>query len=97
MFLMQQSGTAAASAEGLRGRGISIAVLDTGISPVADFIEPKNRILAFLDLVNGKRAAYDDNGHGTQLTEAKQLFILEICPSFFQKCRNPLLFIRCGK
>lgn len=67
MILMQQSGSAAASAKSPRGRGISIAVLDTGISPAADFIEPKNRILAFLDLVNGKRAPYDDNGHGTHV------------------------------
>lgn len=70
MILKQKSGSAAPP-ENLRGRGSSIAVLDTGISPVADFIEPKNRILAFLDLVNGKSAPYDDNGHGTQLTEPK--------------------------
>ncbi|MDO4531508.1 MAG: hypothetical protein Q4C06_05960, partial [Bacillota bacterium] len=46
----------------------SIAFLDTGLSPVADFTEPKNRILAFLDLVNGKKEPYDDNGHGTHVT-----------------------------
>lgn len=57
-------------AEPCSGRGISIAILDTGISPVADFIEPKNRIAAFLDLVNGKTEPYDDNGHGTHLTGA---------------------------
>ena len=33
---------------------LSIAFLDTGISPVADFTQPENRIIAFLDLVNGK-------------------------------------------
>ncbi len=49
------------------GRSVSIAVLDTGISPVPDFILPKNRILAFLDLVNGKTEPYDDNGHGTHV------------------------------
>lgn len=97
MFLKQQSGSAAASAEGLRGRGISIAVLDTGISPVADFIEPKNRILAFLDLVNGKKEPYDDNGHGTQLTESTQLSILVIRLSFFQKRRCALFLICRGK
>ena len=47
---------------------ISIAFLDTGISPVADFTHPENRIVAFLDLVNGRTAPYDDNGHGTHVT-----------------------------
>ncbi len=46
----------------------AIAFLDTGISPAADFTEPQNRIIAFLDLVNGKTLPYDDNGHGTHLT-----------------------------
>ena len=62
------SAAEASSAVVCSGRGISIAVLDTGISPVADFIEPNNRIVAFLDLVNGRTEPYDDNGHGTQLT-----------------------------
>ena len=48
--------------------GLSIAFLDTGISPVADFILPENRIIAFRDLVNGKTEPYDDNGHGTHVT-----------------------------
>ena len=47
---------------------IAIAFLDTGISPVADFTHPKNRIIAFLDLIDGKTAPYDDNGHGTHVT-----------------------------
>ena len=56
---------------------LSIAFLDTGISPVADFTQPENRIIAFLDLVNGKTKPYDDNGHGTHVTV------------FFQKCEKP--------
>ena len=47
---------------------VAIAFLDTGISPVADFISPDNRIIAFRDLVNGKTEPYDDNGHGTHVT-----------------------------
>ncbi|WP_405726090.1 hypothetical protein [Anaerotignum sp.] len=47
---------------------LAIAFLDTGISPVADFTHPQNRIIAFLDLVDGKTAPYDDNGHGTHVT-----------------------------
>ena len=71
MFWKKRIFTAEApSANPCGGRGISIAILDTGISPVADFIEPKNRITAFLDLVNGRTEPYDDNGHGTQLTGA---------------------------
>ena len=57
---------------------ISIAFLDTGISPVADFTRPDNRIIAFLDMVNGRTEPYDDNGHGTQLTVPSE-------PSRYQK------------
>lgn len=67
-MILKQNRESAASAEDYRGRGISIAFLDTGISPLADFIQPQNRILAFLDLVNGKSTPYDDNGHGTHVT-----------------------------
>ena len=51
-----------------RPETFAIAFLDTGISPVADFTQPKNRIVCFLDLVNGKTRPYDDNGHGTHVT-----------------------------
>ncbi|WP_085990992.1 S8 family peptidase [Oceanobacillus senegalensis] len=49
----------------LSGKGITIAVIDTGIHPHEDFTNPSNRIVAFQDFVNGKEAPYDDNGHGT--------------------------------
>lgn len=49
------------------GKRLSIAFLDTGISPVADFILPENRILAFRDFINGRTEPYDDNGHGTHM------------------------------
>lgn len=39
------------------GKRLSIAFLDTGISPVADFILPENRIIAFRDFINGRTAA----------------------------------------
>ena len=52
----------------IKHRPVSIAFLDTGISPTADFISPENRILTFLDLVNGRTEPYDDNGHGTHVT-----------------------------
>jgi len=50
---------------GFFGYGITIAVLDTGVSPVADLCSTKNRLIAFKDFVNGRRQPYDDNGHGT--------------------------------
>lgn len=49
------------------GRGINVAVLDTGIHPHPDLINPTNRIISFVDLVNDKRNPYDDNGHGTHV------------------------------
>ena len=55
------------AAEKRQTQPLSIAFLDTGISPVADFTHPENRIIAFLDLVNGRTTPYDDNGHGTHM------------------------------
>jgi len=52
---------------GLSGRGVSIAVLDTGVARVDDLAKPQSRLLAFADFVNGKAEAYDDNGHGTHV------------------------------
>lgn len=49
----------------LSGRGVTIAVLDTGIYPHMDLTTPENRIIAFHDLINGETQPYDDNGHGT--------------------------------
>ena len=47
------------------GRDVTIAYIDTGIAPHLDFMLGKPRIEAFVDLVNGKKKIYDDNGHGT--------------------------------
>jgi serine protease AprX len=54
-----------AQSEGLRGGGITIAAIDTGIFPHEDFVTPNDRIIFFLDLINGRTEPYDDNGHGT--------------------------------
>ena len=51
----------------ITGRGIGIAVLDTGICPLKDFTLPYNRIVAFKDFVNNISRPYDDNGHGTHV------------------------------
>lgn len=44
------------------GKGIGVAVLDTGIYPHPDLA---GRITAFKDFVGKKTKPYDDNGHGT--------------------------------
>ena len=49
---------------GLTGKGIGVAVLDTGIYPHRDF---DNRITVFRDVVKKRSFPYDDNGHGTHI------------------------------
>lgn len=56
-----------AQEHGLTGKGVGIAILDTGVYPHADLTLNKNRIIAFKDFVNGKEFPYDDNGHGTHV------------------------------
>ena len=46
------------------GRGIGVAVLDTGCFPHEDY---QARIAAFFDMVRRRRLPYDDNGHGTHV------------------------------
>lgn len=46
------------------GRGVSIAILDTGVYPHPDLA---GRIRAFRDLVGRRTSPYDDNGHGTHV------------------------------
>lgn len=57
--------------QGYTGKGVTIAVLDTGVYPHPDFLQPENRIVAFKDFVNKKDSFfYDDNGHGTHCAGA---------------------------
>lgn len=46
------------------GRGIGLAVMDTGAFLHPDF---RDRIVAFQDVVRRRRDCYDDNGHGTHI------------------------------
>lgn len=47
-----------------RGKGVTIAVLDSGVAPHPDF---GNRLLGQIDFINGRSLPYDDNGHGTHV------------------------------
>jgi len=46
------------------GKGVTIAVMDTGVHPHPDF---QGRLLGQVDFVQGLPMAYDDNGHGTHV------------------------------
>ncbi|WP_202078573.1 S8 family peptidase [Caldalkalibacillus salinus] len=52
---------------GLTGNGITIAVVDTGVEPHPDLVQPTNRIVGFADFINNRTTPYDDHGHGTHV------------------------------
>ncbi|MFS8540640.1 MAG: S8 family peptidase, partial [Tissierellales bacterium] len=53
--------------QGYKGKGITVAVIDTGVAPHQDLTLPTNRIIGFKDFVNNNTEPYDDNGHGTHV------------------------------
>lgn len=54
-----------ASKNNIKGKGIGIGVIDSGVYPHNDLITPYGRISTFVDLISGLNYPYDDNGHGT--------------------------------
>lgn len=46
------------------GRGVGLAIMDTGAFPHPDF---EDRLAGFFDIVNHRTSYYDDNGHGTHI------------------------------
>ena len=52
----------------LTGKGIGVGIIDSGVYPHCDLLNPSNKIKKFLDLVNNLRYPYDDNGHGTLIS-----------------------------
>lgn len=49
------------------GKNVGIAIIDTGIYPHPDLTFERNKIVGWVDFVNGKRIPYDDGGHGTHV------------------------------
>ncbi len=52
---------------GYYGKGVGVAIVDTGIALHKDFYESRNRVTAFVDFINHRTEPYDDNGHGTHV------------------------------
>lgn len=52
-------------AQGYTGRGVTVAVLDTGVCRHPDY---EGRLEAFHDFISGSQDPYDDYGHGTHVT-----------------------------
>jgi len=60
----EQIGYETAQLQGLTGKGVGVAILDTGV-----FLHPDygKRIIGFADMVNRRRDPYDDCGHGSHV------------------------------
>lgn len=50
---------------GITGRGVAVAVLDTGLCRHPDY---EGRVIGFYDFVNGRRSCYDDATHGSHVS-----------------------------
>ena len=69
--------TTVVQAMGLTGRGIGVAVIDSGITTYHDDLTVgasatlypygNQRVAKFVDFVNGRALPYDDNGHGSHV------------------------------
>ena len=52
---------------GLTGKGIGVAIMDTGIAYHPDLCGNNGALRGFYDTVNHAGYYYDDNGHGTHI------------------------------
>lgn len=51
----------------LTGKGVTTAVIDTGVYPHMDLMRPYRTVSYFKDFINNISMPYDDNGHGTHI------------------------------
>ena len=63
--ILASNGISFQSNYNLTGKGIGIGIIDSGVYPHCDLLNPSSRIKKFIDLVNNLKYPYDDNGHGT--------------------------------
>ncbi|HEY3080571.1 MAG TPA: S8 family peptidase [Chloroflexota bacterium] len=54
-------------AEGSTGRGVTVAVLDSGIAADGDLVQPSNRLLAAVNFADSRGTQADPGGHGTHV------------------------------
>ena len=52
--------------QGTTGRGVTVAILDSGVAADADLVQPGNRILASVNFAD-QRLTSDPGGHGTHI------------------------------
>ena len=52
---------------GRTGQSVTVAVLDSGITPDADLVQPTNRILAAVNFADALNGVADPGGHGTHV------------------------------
>ena len=53
--------------KGASGRGVTVAILDSGVAPDPDLVEPTNRILASVNFADERVGGRDPGGHGTHV------------------------------
>lgn len=64
-FIARPDGLERLHQQGLTGQGVTVAVIDSGLYPHADF---EQRIKGFADMTSGRTSAYDPHGHGTNVS-----------------------------
>jgi serine protease AprX len=52
---------------GVDGSGVGVAIVDSGAMASVDDLSGTNRVVQFVDFVDGQTAPYDDYGHGTHV------------------------------
>jgi len=63
--ILSSNGVSFQSNYTLTGKGIGVGLVDSGVYPHVDLLNPNSKIKKFIDVVNNLNYPYDDNGHGT--------------------------------